>query len=160
MTTQNLEYSEDVKAFPLVKSAFDARDDVQERIDEVTERMNDLRGRLENAQESLDAETAILAIADDKLALLATMAQGQLDEVEKVKDELGNIVKMNLDVVYDRVQKSINEIKDQWIAEETNETTFSDAIEELISAFSIRVNMDGEIDEDTDNSQEAYDLVP
>jgi len=85
MTTQNLEYSEDVKAFPLVADAFSKRDDIQQDVDATLESMDELRGRLDSMQATLDQDEALLAIADDKLAMVATMAQDQIDALDRAE---------------------------------------------------------------------------
>ena len=88
MTTQNLEYSEDVKAFPVVKGAFDARDEEQLEVLAITEEMEKLSTQIAERQRALDRAVDRLTIADDKLAMAATMAQDQIDAIEKVKYDL------------------------------------------------------------------------
>lgn len=84
MTTQNIEYSDEVKAFPLVASAFKLRDDNQLTVDSHQETIDSLNERLEEQYAGRKIAEENLKVADDKLALVATMAQDQIDAIEKV----------------------------------------------------------------------------
>ena len=111
MTTQNLEYSEDVKAFPVVKGAFDARDDIQEKIDEVAEARELTLTALKAHDEILETERALLAIADDKLAMAATMAQDQIDAIEKVEGDHCDRLSKTKATVLEEVERLICEFR-------------------------------------------------
>ena len=90
MTTQNIEYNEIAKTSPIVYAAFVARDDAQEDVDAIKEDMEKLAEQVAERQRALDRKLEALAIADDKLALVATMAQEcneRIEEVRKERDE-------------------------------------------------------------------------
>ena len=87
MNTQNIEYSDEVKSFPIVADAFSARDDAQLEVDTIREDMEKLAEQVAERQRALDRKLEALAIADDKLALVATMAQECNERIEEVRKE-------------------------------------------------------------------------
>ena len=152
MTTQNIEYSDEVKSFPLVASAFEARDDVQVDVLAIKEEMEKLNEQVQERQRALDRKLETLAVADDKLALVAAMAQDCIDKIEVVKAECDKSLKSALDSLTD-VSEGIDS--------EDSVISSSDIERERVSlALILGIDLSaGDNDQDSEEVQEELALT-
>jgi hypothetical protein len=155
MNTQNLDYSEIAKENQIVADAFSARDDVQIEVDAVIEEMESINAQLKERQEALAVHIKNLAVADDKLALLATMAQDHIDQVAAIKERH----EREKAAIYQEVDRVIFEVLDSIEKETIGDDSIKSSLGEIRDALGITVIPNTNLQEDHREVQAELELA-